>query len=83
MEFFFRDQAYKQFRKLSPAIQKRIVEKLSFFSRQENPLDFAESLRDSTLGHYRFRVGDYRIVVDREDNRIKILLVGHRRDIYR
>lgn len=83
MNFFFRDRALKQFKKLPREVQRRIVEKLEFFSRQDDPLDFAEPLIHSKLGHYRFRIGDYRVLVDLEDAGMKILLVGHRRDIYR
>ncbi len=38
---------------------------------------------DSTLGTYRFRVGDYRIVFDIEDTTIIILRVGHRKKYIR
>ncbi|MBC8254135.1 MAG: type II toxin-antitoxin system RelE/ParE family toxin [Ardenticatenia bacterium] len=40
-------------------------------------------MTDSKLGTYRFRVGDYRVIFDVEDDKVIILRVGHRRDIYR
>ena len=47
------------------------------------PLDYAESLTDSTLGSYRFRVGDYRIICDIEGRDIVVLRIGHRRELYK
>ncbi len=49
----------------------------------EDPLSYAVKLKDSRLGTYRFRIGDYRVIFDIEDDEIVILRVGHRRDIYR
>ncbi len=41
-------------------LQKRIIEKLELFSSQPKPLEFAEPLSGSN--HYRFRIGDYRVI---------------------
>ena len=58
-------------------------EKLKFYSLQENPLRFADKLKDYRFGNYRFRIGDYRVLFDVEDKKIIILKVGHRSDIYK
>lgn len=80
----FKASVEKRFFKLSVDIQRRIVAKLEFYLNQPNPLDFAEVLTNSKIGKYRFRVGNYRIVFDLEDdNVIMILDVDHRKDIYR
>lgn len=79
----FTDSAKKQFKKLPRDIQKRIVNKLEFFISQEDVLRFAETLTDSKLGHFRFRIGDYRVVFDLEENILVIHDIGHRREIYR
>ena len=44
---------------------------------------YQKAIKDIELGQYRFRIGDYRVVFDIEKNRIIILALGHRRDIYR
>ncbi len=49
----------------------------------DDPLRFAEKLSDASLGGYRFRVGDYRVIFDIEGSEIVVLRVGHRREIYR
>lgn len=38
---------------------------------------------DSTLGSYRFRVGNYRVIFDIEKDEIVILNVGKRDEIYK
>jgi mRNA interferase RelE/StbE len=81
--FEFKKKATKELEKFPPQIRKRILKKLKFYSLQENPLRFAEKLKDRRFGEYRFRIGDYRMLFDVEDHRIVILKVGHRKDIYR
>ncbi|MEK7087564.1 MAG: type II toxin-antitoxin system RelE/ParE family toxin [Patescibacteria group bacterium] len=80
--FQFKEKAAKEIDKLPPQIRKRILEKLKFYSFQENPLRFAEKLKDYEFGEYRFRIGNYRIIFDVNDKVIIILKVGHRKDIY-
>jgi len=50
---------------------------------REHPYQFAAKLTNAELGTYRFRMGDYRVIFDVDDNKIVVLRVGHRRDIYR
>ncbi|HKK54280.1 MAG TPA: type II toxin-antitoxin system RelE/ParE family toxin [Patescibacteria group bacterium] len=66
--------------------QKRIVEKLRFYLSSDNPLNYAKKLKDTRLGTYRFRIGDYRAIfdIDKQGN-ITILLIlriKHRKDVY-
>jgi mRNA interferase RelE/StbE len=83
METVFTHSAFRQLKKLDKKIQKRIIKKLKFFASQKNPLQFAEPLRDRRFGQFRFRIGDYRVIFDVEKEKIIILKVGHRKDIYR
>jgi len=50
---------------------------------REHPYQFAAKLTNAELGTYRFRMGDYRVIFDVDDDKIVVLRVGHRRDIYR
>ena len=79
----FTERAERDFRQLSPEIQKRIIEKLNFFLAAKNPLAFSTRLSDTKIGGWRFRVGDWRMVIDVQDETIIILRIGHRREIYR
>ena len=81
--FEFKKKAAKEVDKLPPQFRKRVLKKLKFYSSQENPLRFAEKLRDRRFGEYRFRVGDYRLLFDVKEKKITILKVGHRKDIYK
>lgn len=83
MKLIFAQSAFRQFQKLSPSVQKKIDEKLHFYLNQKNLLQFAESLRDSRFGSWRFRIGDYRVLFDIEKDNIIILKVGHRKDVYK
>lgn len=73
------------FARLPHDIQKRVLNKLFFFEKSPKPLHFAKKLH-GTEEAYRFRIGDYRVIVTQKDkNTIVILLilkVGHRREVY-
>jgi len=83
----FERDAEKDLRKLDKPVQKRIVK----FLRErvavlENPRSIGAALSGSTLGDYwKYRVGDYRIIVDIQDRRVCVLVVavGNRREVYR
>lgn len=83
MQYYFKPGALKGLKKLPRTVQRRIIAKLDFYIASSDPLRFAESLKDKSLGGYRFRIGDYRIIFDVDSNGVIILLVGHRRDIYK
>lgn len=79
----FTSRAFKQLQKLSKSVQIRIVNKMDYFC-SKNPLDFAEKLSNPKIGTYRFRIGDYRVVADIEKkDSVTVVLVGHRKEIYR
>lgn len=81
--FTFKKKAAKEIDELPAYVRKRILEKLQFYSLQENPLRFADKLKDHRFGEYRFRVGDHRILFDIDGNILIILKVGHRREVYK
>ncbi|MDP1689161.1 MAG: type II toxin-antitoxin system RelE/ParE family toxin [bacterium] len=83
MDYYFKPSAIKNIKRLQKSLQKRILSKLDFYTNNKNPLGFADRLNDKTLGSFRFRVGDYRIIFDVVDVKIIILAIGHRRDIYK
>jgi len=74
-------RAFKDIREFEENVKKRIGKALERYS--ENPLKYASRLIDSKLGMYRFRIGHYRVIFDIEDEKIIVLRVGHRKDIYR
>ena len=82
-KYRFTPRASKEFFKLDPVIQERIISKLDYYCSTEFPTWFARHLTDNTLGQYRFRVGDYRIICDIDEDGIRVVRIGHRRDIYK
>lgn len=50
----------------------------------ENPRLHGKGLTANRSGQWRYRIGDYRLIAEIQDERITILLlnIGHRRDIY-
>ncbi len=74
-------RASSDLKRLDRYTQKRIVEKLQFFAN--NPLNYADKLKDFEIGKYRFRIGTYRAVFDLDGSKVVVLRIGHRREIYR
>ena len=74
-------RAVRDIKKLDNTIKKRVGKTLLKY--KDKPLDFAEALKSSDLGTYRFRMGDYRVIFDIERNDVVVLRVGHRREIYK
>lgn len=73
--------AAKDIQKLDTVIRKRLKVKLEIYAR--NPLANAKKLTDFSLGTYRWRIGNYRVTFDVDEEAIVVLRVRHRREIYR
>ncbi len=50
----------------------------------ENPRQHGKGLTANRSGQWRYRIGDYRLIAEIQDNKVVILVltVGHRRDVY-
>ena len=77
----YTQRSIRDLRKLDGTTKLRIGKAL--LRLQEDPLKHAEKITDQTVGSYRFRIGDYRVIFDLKGDEIVILRVGHRREIYR
>jgi len=76
--------AVKDLKKLPPSIRTRIIQKLRWFAEQDDPIHFAVQLiGNSSVGEYRFRVSDYRIIFDKNGESLIIRMIEHRRDVYK
>ena len=80
-KIIFTKSTLKDFKKLDNNTQKIIKKKLTLF--QSNPLKYATKLTNNEIGAYRFRIGDYRAIFDMEEDKIIILKIGHRKEIYK
>ena len=78
--------ATKQITKLGQQGQKAILKFLrERLSTAENPRQWGTALQGDRQGLWRYRVGDYRLICDIQDEKITILVLelGHRKDVYR
>ena len=50
----------------------------------DNPYEKGKTLKGNFKGSIRYRIGDYRVIVDIRDNELIILVIDidHRKDIY-
>ena len=83
----FSPLAQKNLAQLDRQVTRRI---LKFLNERvlhlEDPRAIGEPLKGSTLGEFwKYRVGDYRIIADIDDDLARILVVriGNRREVYR
>jgi mRNA interferase RelE/StbE len=78
--------AEKQIKKLDRTAQSAILRFLrERLQPAENPRQWGKPLHGEKGGLWRYRVGDYRLICDIQDEKITILVVqvGHRKDVYR
>jgi mRNA interferase RelE/StbE len=74
-------RALKDLESLTEEIKMRIIGKLREYSH--NPFNYCTKLSDPRIGTYRFRIGDFRIIFDIDDDKLVILRIGHRKEIYK
>lgn len=82
-KIIFSKLSSRKIQKFEKNLQERIFQKLHFYSRCSNPLEFAKPLKNSKYGNWRFQIGDYRVLFDINGDKIIILKIGHRKDIYK
>ncbi len=75
----FTQRALKDWENPDREIQIRIASKLKEYAK--DPLKYAKKLINPKIGTYRFRNGDYRVILDIDRDEIVILRVGHRKTI--
>lgn len=77
--------ALKDLKKLNRTMQREILDYMDRRIGEANdPRDFGKPLRASKFGPWRYRVQDYRIICERQEKRLVVLVVavGHRRRVY-
>lgn len=79
------DGARRAFRKIAREQADRITRCLEELTALEDPRQRGKALTGSLKGLWRYRVGDYRIVVRIYDERLVVLVLtlAHRREVYR
>ena len=79
----YRASVDRDLRNLPRAVQQRVATKILALADESRPTGCVKLTGYSNL--YRLRVGDYRIVyeVHDKDSLVIIVLVAHRREVYR
>jgi mRNA interferase RelE/StbE len=77
--------AAKAINKLDKPIRERIRRFLKALAINDNPRSQGKALSGRHAGLWRYRIGDYRIICNIQDEKIIILVlaIGHRKDVYR
>ena len=80
----FTPRAEKAVKRLDRSVRKRVFDKLREIQGADDPRAFLKSMTGPLTGMFRLRVGDYRVIVDIQDERCVILAldVGHRSVVY-
>ncbi len=78
-ELFFHEKAKKSFDRLDNSIQSRIKDKL--IELKEYP-ERGKHLK--YVGFWSLRIGEYRAIyeINKQNNKVIILFIGHRREVY-
>ncbi len=66
-------------------VGEQILTGLQQIAVLENPRQRGKAMVGERKGYWRYRIGDYRVIVRIEDERLVIVViaVGHRREVYR
>ncbi|OGH10111.1 MAG: hypothetical protein A2152_02315 [Candidatus Levybacteria bacterium RBG_16_35_6] len=80
-KLLYTNTAFKDIKKLDIVAKKRIGKKIEEFSK--DPFSTSKKLVNSSIGSYRWRIGNYRVIFDIDNKNIVILRVGHRKEIYK
>jgi mRNA interferase RelE/StbE len=75
----------KAARKLDKTTLQRVVSYLDTLAEAPDPRTQGKALTGNLSGYWRYRLGNYRIIVEIRDNELVIVAIniGHRSSVYR
>ncbi|HFU4085666.1 TPA: type II toxin-antitoxin system RelE/ParE family toxin [Streptococcus suis] len=79
-------KAQKQIRKLDKNVASLILRYLyKHIDGCDNPRQYGKALTANRSGQWRYRIGNYRVIVSIEDDKLIVtaLEVGHRKEVYK
>lgn len=85
MQVTYSVDAQADLSRLPKNIRRRIIDKVGWYVEQDNPLEFAEPLKNAFRSLYRFRIGNYRAIFSLQGRHVVIVVVAvkHRSEAYR
>ncbi|ONK24680.1 addiction module toxin RelE [Bacillus sp. VT-16-64] len=84
-QIVYTKKAIKSLSKIDPAQQRMIIAWIEKnLINTENPKSLGKNLKGNLKEYWRYRVGNYRILADINNDEVKIIIfnIGHRKDIY-
>lgn len=83
-EVILTPEAQADIRRLDSSIQERVLDKLEWIGENVRLLRHQGLQGAEWSGCFKYRLGDYRIIyqIDWETERLTVLKVGHRREVY-
>lgn len=84
-EILLTDEVKADLRHLSHSVRDRLLDKLEWLGSNAALLVHQPLKGAQWVGIFKYRVGDYRLLykLDVENQRLIVLKVGHRREIYK
>ena len=85
MQIRFSSHSLKQLKRLDKHIARRIIgfieDKIALL---DDPRQIGKPLQGQFVNLWRYRVGDYRVIVEIQDDEliIQVIKIGHRKDVY-
>ena len=76
----------KLFYKLDPSVQKLVASYIKHkLENTDNPRAYGKALLGEKKDLWRYRIGNYRLIVEIQDDKLIILILsfGHKKDVYR
>lgn len=77
-------EAQRDLLRLDPAVQTRLLNRIDWMGENAGLLRHQAMKGDEWRGCFKYRVGDYRIIyqLDQSVQKMIVLKVGHRREVY-
>lgn len=84
MKIQLSEQAKKTLSKLDKSISKKITSYLHEIEKLADPRSRGKGLTADKAGLWRYRIGDYRLICQIQDNLliITVIRIGHRKAVY-
>ncbi len=82
MQISFTPRAQREMDGFSKDIRNRILTKIHWYASQPLPLRFAKRLSGPLAAYSRFRIGEYRVIVNSDGKILHIVRVIKRSEAY-
>ena len=68
-------EAYEVYSKLDGSVKKQIEKYIEKLEKRDNPRTLGEQLKDNLSAFWKYRVGNYRLIAEIQDDKLIILML--------